>query len=124
MGSGRIQHRTDESRWLICSRFPCIASDISSARSNTCGEDLKGSVSPSRQHNTASHATNFYVFLAFIAFIACGASAAAFLVPFFAMLLNTGKLRQWGMQVSSKTSFHEPDGRTRHHTMHHNTRQW
>ena len=84
-------------------------------RSNTSGEDLKGSVSPSKQH--------FHAFLAFIAFIAFGASAAAFLAPFFAMLLKTGKLKQWGMHVSSKTSFLEPDGRRCHHTMHHKAPQ-
>merc|ERR1740127_38863 len=81
---------------------------IARVRSNTSGEDLKGSVSPSKQHCIALHVTYFHAFLAFIAFIAFGASAAAFLAPFFAMLIKTGKLKQWGIYVSSKTSFLEP----------------
>jgi hypothetical protein len=85
---------------------PYTGSDIANARSNTHDEDLKRSVSTSRQHNTAPHTINFHAFLAFIAFIAFGASAAAaFLAPFFAMLLITGELKQWRIQVSSETNF-------------------
>ena len=106
---------------------PCIASDISSARSNTCGEDLKGSVSTSRQHNTALHATHFYAFLAFIAFIAFGASAAAFLAPFFAMLLNTGNWNSGECKClqdklpwtrwTEKTPYYAPQGGGSHGAM-------
>ena len=72
--------------------------------------ELKQSVSPKRQHGKFG-GTQIYAFLAFIAFIAlgAGAAAAAFFAPFFAMLIVWGGEVPCGMQVSSRTSFLEPD---------------